>query len=447
MNPTSSNAVRLVRHRTPGVYQAAYAAHASRRPHWLNGERLRTYALVALACYGVFFAVYLYRTEWQHRADFGPLALDFLPFWSASFLALHRHAIDAYNLVTLTAVETDAISRSPGILPWLYPPTFLLLVYPLALLPFKIAAAAFLGGTLALFVSVLRAIVPGRQTVLLALAFPGTALVLVSGQNGLLTASLVGLGLVLLRRHAALAGLCFGLLCIKPHLAVLLPLALLCARSWRALGAMALTAATLLAVSVLLFGAGTLLAFLHNAGFISGLVESGRAALARIPTVFAMATLAHVPRAWAYAAQGASALLAAAAVCHAWGRDCPYALRAAVLVCASLLVSPYLFDYDLAWLGVLIAWYVRHGLARGWQHHEREWLVGLWFAPIAGVLVVAQLKFQFMPLVIAATLGMLMRRIAQERRAPVVLQDDDAQACMAWVTLPCRASASADRSK
>ena len=54
---------------------------------------------------------------------------------------------------------------------------------------------------------------------------------------------------------------------------------------------MALTAAILLVVSVLLFGTGTLQAFLHNVGFISGLVESGRAALARIPTVFAMTTL------------------------------------------------------------------------------------------------------------------------------------------------------------
>jgi Glycosyltransferase family 87 len=426
MNPTSSNAVRLARRR------AARAAHAMRRQHWLNGERLRTYALVALVCYGVFFAVYLYRTEWQHRPDFGPLALDFLPFWSASFLALHHHAIDAYNLAALTAVETEAISHSPGILPWLYPPTFLLIVYPLVLLPFQLAATVFLGGTLGLFVGVIRTIVPARQTVLLALAFPGAALVLVSGQNGLLSAALVGLGLVLLRRRPVLAGICFGLLCIKPHLAVLLPLALLCSRSWRALGAMALTAAILLVVSVLLFGTGTLQAFLHNVGFISGLVESGRAALARIPTVFAMTTLAHAPRTWAYAAQGASALIAAATVCHAWGRDCPYALRAAVLVCASLLVSPYLFDYDLAWLGVLIAWYARYGLAHGWKRYEREWLVGLWFAPIAGVFVVAQVKFQFMPVVTAATLWMLTRRIAQARQEPVVLQDDNGEACMAW---------------
>jgi len=421
MNPISPNPLRAMR---PSPLHASRTPHAPRGQHWLDSGRLRTYSLVALACYALFLLVYLYRTEWQHRPDFGPLAMDFLPFWSASFLALHRHAIDAYNLAALTTVETEAIARAPGMLPWLYPPTFLLVVYPLALLPFKVAAVAFLGGTLALFVRVVCAIVPGRHTLLLAVAFPGAALVLVSGQNGLLTASIAGLGLVLLRRYPVMAGICLGLLCMKPHLAVLFPLALLCSRSWRALAAMAATAALMLAVSVLMFGSGTLVAFLHNAGMMAGLVASGRAALARIPTVFALATLAHVPAAWAYAAQGAAALAAAAAVCNAWGRESSYALRAAVLICASLLVSPYLFDYDFAWLGVLIAWCARHGLARGWKRYEREWLVGLWCVPIAGVLVVTQVKFQFMPLVIAATLWMLMRRIAQERQGPVVLEGD-----------------------
>ncbi|MGF6726247.1 hypothetical protein P3T43_005636 [Paraburkholderia sp. GAS41] len=418
MNPSSSNPLNSWRRSS---LSASQNAAAMRGQHWLTGARLRTYSLVALACYGLFLMVYLYRTEWQHRPDFGPLAMDFLPFWSASFLALHRHAIDAYNLVALTAVETQAISREPGILPWLYPPTFLLMVYPLALLSFKFAAMAFLGATLALFVRVMCAIVPGRQTVLVALAFPGAALVLVCGQNGLLTAGIAGLGLVLLRRQPLIAGVCLGLLCIKPHLAMLFPLALLCSRSWRALAAMGVTAAVILVVSVLAFGTGTLAAFLANTGLITGLVESGRATLARIPTVFALATLMHVPSAWAYAAQAVVALAAAASVCNAWGRECSFALRAAVLLCASLLVSPYLFDYDLTWLGVLIAWCVQHGLARGWKRYEREWLVGLWLLPIAGVFVVMQLKFQFMPLVVATTLWMLMRRIAQERRDPVVL--------------------------
>ncbi|MGV2290633.1 glycosyltransferase family 87 protein [Trinickia sp. YCB016] len=402
-------------------------ACATRRPHWLNGERLRTYSIVTLACYAMFVLIYLFRALYWERGELPPLAMDFLPFWSTSFLALHGHAVDAYNVKLLTAVETSAISYphdGGGILAWLYPPTFLLFVYPLALLPYKLAAVLFIGTTYGVFVKTIYTIVPSRQTLLVALAFPGAALVAIVGQNAFLTAALAGSGLVLLRRRPVAAGVIFGLLCMKPHLAVLFPLALLCSRSWRAFGAFAITAISTLAIAVFVFGVGTLSAFLHNAGMAAGYVETGRAALARMPTLFAMAKFAHEPSALAYGLQAASALFAAGAVCFAWGRESSYSLRAATLICASLLVSPYLYDYDLAWYGVLIAWYVKHAMKNGWMRGEREWLVLLWVMPLAGVLLVRHAPLQFMPLITAATLWMLVRRIAIERSAPPVLQSE-----------------------
>lgn len=398
-------------------------ASPARRPHWLNRERLQFYATGVLVCYVMLVLIYLYRAVWRPHEYISPVAIDFLPFWSSSYLALHGHAVDAYNLNVLAKVEVDALSHPVGILPWLYPPTFLLFVYPLALLPWKIAAVVFLGGTYALFIRAIHAIVPCRQAIVIALAFPGAALVAVSGQNGLLTASLAALGLLLLRRRPVMAGICFGLLCMKPHLAVLVPLALICSHSWRALASLALTAVSTLALAVLAFGTETLVAFLHNAGMAAGYVESGRAALARVPTMFAMAKLAHAPSTLAYAAQGVSALFAAATVCYAWCRETSYPLRAATLTCATLMVSPYLFDYDLAWYGVLIAWYCKHAMDSGWKRGEREWLIVLWLAPLAGLLVIMQvnLKFQFMPLISAITLWMLVRRIALGRREPTVV--------------------------
>ncbi|QCP53830.1 DUF2029 domain-containing protein [Trinickia violacea] len=411
---------QLVRHERPAV--TLPTASPARRQHWLSGERLRNYPVLALICYALFVVIYLYKAVWHPHEYISPLAMDFLPFWSSSYLALHGHAVDAYNLNFLTKIESGAISHPVGILPWLYPPTFLLFVYLFALLPWKIAATLFLGGTYALFIRSIHATLPCRQAILIAAAFPGAALVAISGQNGLLTASLAALGLALLRRRPMMAGICFGLLCMKPHLAVLFPLALLCSRSWRALAALALTAVSMLGVAVLVFGTETLAAFLHNAGMMTSYMETGRVALARIPTVFALAKLAHASSALAYVAQGASALLAAAAVVYAWCRESSYPLRAAALICASLLVSPYLFDYDLAWYGVLIAWYCKYAMDRGWKRCEREWLIVVWLAPLAGVLVVTHVKFQFMPLISAITLWMLIRRIALERREPAILR-------------------------
>jgi hypothetical protein len=395
--------------------------------HWLNAGRLQFYSKGALICYAAWIAIYFYKAVWLRHEYINPLALDFLPFWSSSYLALHGHAVDAYNLSILEKIESNAISHPVGILPWLYPPSYLLFVYPFALLPWRIAAAAFLFGTYALFVKAMHSIVRRREAILVAVAFPGAALVMAAGQNGLLTASLAALGLVLLPRRPVAAGVFFGLLCMKPQLAVLFPFALACSGSWRALASLALTAGSMLAVSVIAFGTDTLAAFIHNMGMAAGYVEAGQAALARIPTVFSLVTFAGAPTGFAYAGQAASAIFSAAAVFHAWRAESSYPLRAATLACASLMVSPYLYDYDLAWYGVIIAWYCKHVIDHGWRTGEREWLVLLWMMPFAGVLLVKHAHFQFMPLVSAFTLGMLARRIAVERR------NRTANACAATV--------------
>ncbi len=399
-------------------------ASATRRAHWLSGERLRTWSLVVLLCYLVIGTGYLYHLA-MHHPGYQPPATDMLPFWSASSLALHGHGIDAYNLKALAAVEfavSPSIAATGGsILPWLYPPTALLAVWPLALIPYPAAVVLFVLGSCALFSVTVRAIVRRPQAGWLALAFPGTALVVVMGQNALLTAALAGLGLVWLRRRPSVSGLCFGLLCMKPQLAVLFPLALLCSRSWRALASFTLTVAATFVLARLAFGAGAYGAFLHANSTAVGYVASTNAWQARIPTLFELATMMHASSALCWAAQGLSIAAAALAVCMTWGRECPYALRAATLTCASLLVSPYLHDYDLAWYGIVIAWYCRHGLAHGWHQGEREWLCVLWLAPILGLLVVGHVHFQFLPIVSAITLGMLVRRAGAARRAPAVI--------------------------
>ncbi|PMS38894.1 DUF2029 domain-containing protein [Trinickia symbiotica] len=377
---------------------------------------MRLYSIVVMTCYAVWLAVYFYKAVWHPHEYISPLAIDFLPFWSSSSLALHGHAADAYNLAVLEKIESGAIGHSVGILPWLYPPTFLLVVYPFALLPWHVAAVMFLGGTYLVFVKAIHSIIPRREAVFVALAFPGAALVMVSGQNGLMTASLAALGLVALPRRPILAGIAFGILCMKPHLAVLFPLALLCSRSWRALASLSVTALTMLALALAAFGTETLMAFLHNMGMAAGFVQDGRAALARVPSVFSLVKMAHGSTTGAYAAQEMSAIFAAAAVWLAWRRETPYPLRAATLACASLMVSPYLYDYDLAWCGVVVAWYVKHGMTSGWKRGEREWLALLWLMPLTGILVVMHVHFQFLPLILAVTLSMLLRRIALERR-------------------------------
>ena len=142
-----------------------------------------------------------------------------------------------------------------------------------------------------------------------------------------------------------------------------------------------------------------------------------------MPSVFALATMAGWPAIVADGLQLLSAATAAIAVIYAWRGACSYALRAATLACACLLVSPYLYDYDLTWYGIVIAWYARYAWTHGWRRLDREWLLLLWLMPLAGLAVVPHLSFQFMPLVTLASLGLLVSRIARERHDVPLMPD------------------------
>ncbi|MDN7908728.1 glycosyltransferase family 87 protein [Burkholderia cepacia] len=406
-------------HPDTDVHPELPIAGPRRYPHWLNRERVRLYAGAALASELLFICIYVTRVYLSHNGALQPLSQDFSPIWSAAWLAAHGHAADAWHFPALFAVQKLAIptmTLADGTLPWLYPPSMLLLVLPLGWLPYTLALVLWLGLTYALFSATIRAIVQRDDAWLCAFAFPGAFLTVIVGQTSLFTALLAGAGLLALARRPVHAGICFGLLTMKPQLAVLFPLALLCAGQWRALAAWAATIACSAALATLAFGFGPWITFAHVIDSVYTIVGTGQAKLARMPSVFALSTMAGLPAYVASGLQLLSAAVAAIAVVYAWRGDCAYALRAATLACACLLVSPYLYDYDLTWYGLVIAWYARYAWTHGWRRFDREWLTLLWLMPLAGLAVVPHLSFQFMPLVTLASLGLLVSRIARDRR-------------------------------
>ncbi|WP_269504967.1 glycosyltransferase family 87 protein [Burkholderia sp. IMCC1007] len=389
-----------------------------RFPHWLNRDRVRLYAAVVLLTELLFIGIYVARSVWSTTSAPAPLSMDFSAIWSAARLAVHGHAIDAWHFPALFAIEKLAIptmNTAGGVLLWLYPPTMLLFVLPLGWLPYTLALVLWLGVTYLLFAATIRAIVQRETALVCALAFPGAFLTVIIGQTSLFTATVAGVGLLMLNRRPVVAGICFGLLTTKPQMAALFPLALLCAGQWRALAAWAATITGGVALTTLAFGTGSWIAFVHGINDAYQVVGAGHVKLARMPSLFALATLAGWPIHVARILQLLSAAIAAMAVVYAWRGACSYALRAATLACACLLVSPYLYDYDLTWYGLVIAWYARYAWTHGWRRFDREWLLLMWVMPLAGLVLVPHLSFQFMPLVTLASLALLASRIAQER--------------------------------
>jgi hypothetical protein len=180
-----------------------------------------------------------------------PLGADSSHYWLASSLAQAGHPLTVYQAPEFIAAQ-EAFFKVAYPVPWLYPPTFLLMVYPLAFLPYLASLCVWLAATLTAFLMVLRRIAPHPLTVWLALAFPGTFQNFFHGQNGFLSTALLGGGLFLLNHSPWVAGFLLGLVSYKPHLFALVPVALIAARRWRALLA-ALVTAVLLAWASYLF--------------------------------------------------------------------------------------------------------------------------------------------------------------------------------------------------
>lgn len=377
---------------------------------------LRIAILVVLVEVSVaYLAIGAYRTlsgsDLVNRAG-NPIGADFVQYYAVSTMALEGRAAETYELSELHRRQQQVIGAEVGEWPWFYPPTFLLVVLPLGLAPYLAALALWLGLTLLAYLVIVYRIAPHRLTPALALLFPGAADVLFSGQNGFLSAALLGGGLLLLERRPWLAGLLIGLLSYKPHLGALIPVALIAGGHWRAFAAAAITTVAFAGVSVAAFGIEPWLAFLDATPLAREVVEQGQSPWYKMPTVFATARMLGLGITTAWVVQGAAALAAAVLVFKVWRRNLPLALRASVLVLAVAFATPYAQFYDMAILVLPGAWLAWEAWRGRWLAGERAALVLLWTAPILAWGLGLGLGIPSWPLILALLLAVVMRRAA-----------------------------------
>jgi arabinofuranan 3-O-arabinosyltransferase len=251
---------------------------------------------------------------------------------------------------------------------WHYPPPFLFVAAALAPLPYLVAAVVWLAATLAAYAATLSGIVGSRAGIFLALGFPAALWNVTAGQNGFLTAALIGGTLGLLERHPALAGLCLGLLSYKPQFGLLFPVVLLADRRWLTIAVAALVAGTLAAASWLAFGNATWEAFLHWMP-ITGRVVLGEGAAdwSRLQSLFGLMRTHGAGEALAWTVQSVGAFVVAAALILLWRSRASYEIKAAGLAVGALLATPYSYTYDLVVLAVAVAFLLRRPLQRGFS--------------------------------------------------------------------------------
>ncbi len=339
-----------------------------------------------------------------------PYGMDFISYWAAAKLTLAGDAAGAYDQALHRAVAAGAASFE-GQMPFPYPPPYLFLIAPFGLLDFSVAAALWIAVLLMLWGITIHRIFPGY--VAPALAFPPILVCGIIGQNGALTAMLMILGLYWLPKRPFVAGLIFGCVALKPQLACLIPVALLAAREWRAIGGAIVSFVALAIASLLIFGLPAWQGFFGILPLYGTLAAEGLVGWQRIASLYAGLRILGVPELAAATAHAAVALIAIVMVWRIWSRTGDWLHRAAILATATALISPYIYMYDHAMLFAAVIFVMRSGV-------PQRAIAVLYLMSFGGFVQMALPEFGVNVMMLTPlALLFLLARIEVKRQAPL----------------------------
>ncbi|MDE2228793.1 MAG: DUF2029 domain-containing protein [Alphaproteobacteria bacterium] len=386
-----------------------------RSGEWLDRTRVAAYGRILLAIEVAVFLFLIAGTHgWVVPLDH-PLTTDFASFYAAGDLANSDAPALAYNQAAHFAAEQRV--TEPGIQYqfFYYPPVFLLICSLLARMPYLVAFIVFEGVSLALYLLVARRILGESGHAMLAplLAFPSVLWTLGLGQNALLTATLFGAGTLLVDRRPGWAGIMFGAICYKPHLGLLIPVALIAGRRWRTFATAAATVAALVAASIGLFGWETWQAYLTAAIDSHSTYELGRINLAFMISPFGALRVLGGDVGPAYAVQGLATLTAVALVGFVWWRNMSREIRCAVLAATTIVAVPVILLYDLMLGAVAAAWLIRAARQTGFLPWEKTALVAAYTIPLVALTAGQRGHVPLAPLAAILLLAMIMARANQ----------------------------------
>jgi hypothetical protein len=306
------------------------------------------WVLGALAPLALFFGDWVL-FDGGHVAGGSYWGRDFVNLWTAGQLLRSGELGLIYDVPAYQAFQAGLFGPlHPH--NYSYPPVSFPIAALFSLLPYPLALATWTLGTGAFFVRACRRWWPGGAGPhWLAVLTPAALLNVWAGHYGFLLGGLFLLGWQRLDRRPVQAGMLFGCMLLKPHLAVMVAVALLARREWKAVAAGAATVALLVAATGLAFGWTLWVQFLFDVGSAqSGMIDAGGKFYGLMSTSLATGVLRLVPgAAVAAASQGAASLLAILLVVTAARR--PHRTRDLALLAGTctFVALPYAFNYDL----------------------------------------------------------------------------------------------------
>ncbi len=336
---------------------------------------------------------------------------DFVNVWAAGKLVLDGHPALAYDWDIQKQVELALLGQDfPGYFAWHYPPPFLFVASLLAMLPNSVAFIGWMAASLVPYLAVVRGIVGRPFGLMLAIAFPMVFSNTLVGQNGFLTAALIGGTLYLIPARPILAGVCLGLLSYKPQYGLLFPVVLIAASQWRVFISAGVTAFAMALASWLAFGTESWQAFFHwMPMFSQAFLTEGKATWWKLQSIFSLVRYfgGTEPLAWAF--QWVLTASVATVLVLMWRSRVPYTMKAAALAAGTLLTTPYLFMYDMMVLAIPVAFLVRIGLKNGFRAYE---------LPALGCALVLFLTFTFTGEPVGLAINLIVAALVLRRAGP-----------------------------
>lgn len=386
---------------------------AVRSGDWLDRSRLLGYAAI-LGAFEIGLLLFWILGAHDNLDPTGkPLGTDFISFWSASRLALDGTPTLPYNPEAHAALQARVVGGAEiGYFGFFYPPVFLLICLPLALLPYALSLLTWLVATGTAFAAVIGRLLPRLAPLELAACatFPAILINIGHGQNGFLSAALFGLGFILLDKRPWLAGALLGCLVFKPQLAVILPFALAFSGRWPAFVATAASATLLSLASWLLFGTETWATFLSGLLLAQATLSEGFVEPGKMVSLYAAARLLHAPSWIALTLQIAAALAMIVLLARVARRTTASTLGA-ISVLATLLATPFALDYDLTLLAIPLALMLAAGREHGFLPWEKMALLLGFVLPLASRPLAMGLGVPVAPLVVLALLSLCVARL------------------------------------
>ncbi|TMJ56009.1 MAG: DUF2029 domain-containing protein [Alphaproteobacteria bacterium] len=319
-----------------------------------------------------FFPAAYFSHWWIFDENGLGIPTDFVNVWSAGQLVLDGHPALAYDWDIQKQVQVAVLGQSyPGNFAWHYPPPFLFVAALLAHFPYAVAFVGWAAISFVPYLAAMRAIVGRPFGLLLAAAFPVVFTNTLVGQNGFLTAALIGGALYLMPMRPVLSGICLGLLSYKPQYGLLFPLVLIAASQWTVFFTAGIVAVVMATASWVAFGTESWQAFFHwMPMFSQAFLTEGRAPWWKLQSLFALIRYFGGSEQLAWIFQWIMTASVAVGLVLMWRSRISYPLKAAALATGTLLITPYLFMYDMMVLAIAVAFLARIALATGFRRYE-----------------------------------------------------------------------------